>query len=61
MNEQRADTEVRAPAALVLLPFRGLSVSERIGGSGPSGVCPLGRAMSVDGGLGGPLALEPTG
>jgi hypothetical protein len=57
MNEQRADTEVRAPAALVLGPFRGMFVSAPIGGSGPSGLCPLGREMSVDGGLGGPVAL----
>ena len=38
----RVDTEVRAPAALVLGPFRGMSVSARIGGVGPSGSCPLG-------------------
>ncbi len=56
-----ADAEVRAPAALVLVPFRGQSVSERIGGSSPRGVCAFGREMSVDGGRCGPVALGPTG
>ena len=45
----------------VLGPFRGLCVSERIGGSGPRDVCAFGREMSVDDGHGGQLALGATG
>ncbi len=37
------------------------NTSQRIGSFGPSGVCPVGRKMSIDGGLGGPVALGPTG
>ena len=60
-----ADTEVRPPAALVLDPFRGMSVCERIGISGPRGWAaqrgggPRMNAQWADTEVRAPVALVP--